>query len=146
MDCIAHLSALRRYMATTTAVRDGLSRSLSLSQRQQREEYIWGISEIYRRRRKSQVSPIYRPAVVEGADRGGREASSGMRKEAGTEGEELLNYCSPLAVSASGTAIEQTRGRRKKLISGHFVELSIFRSGVISKAEFPGPAPPVQFV
>ena len=70
-----------------------------------------------------------------------------MRKEAGTEGEELPNYCSPpLAVSASGTAIEQTRGERKKLISGHFVELSIFRSGVISKAEFPGPAPPVQFV
>ena len=72
-------------MATTTAVRDGLSRPLS--QRQQREEYIWGISEIYRRRRKSQVSPIYRPAGVEG-----KGASSGMRKEAGTEGEELLNY------------------------------------------------------
>ena len=130
-------------MATTTAVRDGLSRSLSQRQRrQQGEEYIWGISEIYRRRRKSQVSPIYRPAGVEG-----ERASSGMRKEAGTEGEELLNYCSPpLPVSASGTAIEQTRGERKKLISGHFVELSIFRSGVISKAEFPGPAPPVQFV
>ena len=102
-------------MATTTttaAERDGLSRSLS--QRQQREEYIWGISEIYRRRRKSQVSPIYRPAGVEGSR--GKRASSGMRKEAGTEGEELLNYCSPpLAVSASGTAIEQTReGKEEK--------------------------------
>ena len=99
-------------MATTTAERDGLSRPLSQRQwRQQREEYIWGISEIYRRRRKSQVSPIYRPAGVEG-----ERASSGMRKEAGTEGEELLNYCSPpLAVSASGTAIEQTReGREEK--------------------------------
>ena len=82
-----------------------------------------------------------------GGGGGGERARSRMRKEAGTERERVRERerAPELLLAArcfdfwNCKRANEGRGKRKKLISGHFVELSISRSGVISKAEFSGP-------
>ena len=141
LHCIAHLSVLREglHCNKRRGERDGVSLSRSgVAAR----IYLGDKRNIPETTKKPSFPNI--SACKDGEGRGGggggERARSRMRKEAGTERErapELLLAARCFDFWNCKRANEG-RGKRKKLISGHFVELSISRSGVISKAEFSG--------